>query len=104
MAIVFPSSHLELIWIGLKPAGRRCNSPRRISRRDKIAPGISCLPTPLVRHVLYDPNACVVKGREALTFNTKNDCNNRPVAITKPRLGKRAYANVLSLNTGLPAW
>src|SRR5437870_5653469 len=76
-----------------KSAARRGKSPRRFSRRDKIVPVISCLTTPLVRRVLYDPNASVVKDREALTSNMKNDCNNRPVVITKPRRAKRAYAN-----------
>ena len=57
------------------PAGQVTTT---ISHPDRIAPGDSCLPTPLVRPVLYDPNASAVKGREASTSNTKNDCNNKP--------------------------
>src|SRR5713226_6134176 len=102
MANVFPRARLRLIWIGWKSAARRDKPPRRMNHRATDVVGISCFLSPLVRPVPYDPNASVAKEGAALASNPKNDCNNRPALIIKPRLENRAYANASLSNTGLP--
>src|SRR2546428_12221722 len=104
MANVFPRAHLRLIWIGWKSAVRRSKPPRSMRHRASGAVGISCFLTLPVRPVPYGPNASVAKRDAVLASNPKNDCNNRRVAITRPRRGKRGYANALSSNMGLPGW
>src|SRR2546428_8549691 len=104
MANVFPRARLRLIWIGWKSAARRGKPRQSMNHRAPGAVGISCFLTPSVRAVPYGPNASVANGGAALTSNPKNDCNNRPAPIIKPRLDNRAYANASSSNMGLPAW
>src|SRR2546428_13298021 len=104
MANVFPRARLRLIWIGWKSAARRGKPRQSMNHRAPGAVGISCFLTPSVRAVPYGPNASVANGGAALTSNPKNDCNNRPAPIIKPRLDNRAYANAASLNMALPAW
>src|SRR2546425_12734494 len=98
MANVFPRARLRLIWIGWKSAARRGKPRQSMNHRAPGAVGISCFLTPSVRAVPYGPNASVANGGAALTSNPKNDCNNKPAPIIKPRLDNRAYANASSSN------
>src|SRR4029077_3919168 len=104
MAIVSRRPRLRSIWSVWKSAAQLERSPPTTEPRATNVPGDSFLPQPIVSPVHYDPNASEVKGREVSTSNTKKSCNNRPVLITKQKLGKRSYGNALSSNIGLRAW